>query len=174
MIWTAEAEQRLRQLVNEDNPTTKIPYSAAEIGAQIGIGRNAVIGKCHRMGLTLRGPRGTGARDPIVLAARRARREAREAAKLAARNGRGMKRLPWAGGPDFAAPNMCKVQLLDLECNHCRFPVGEVGSEGFFFCGSDIYMQSYCHFHFEITHGYTKEYRTNVVKPSRLRIGALS
>jgi hypothetical protein len=45
-FWTEERVTQLKQLASE--------HSASEIGAILGCGRNAVIGKCHRMGIKLR------------------------------------------------------------------------------------------------------------------------
>lgn len=48
--WTAQAEQRLRYLIGQGMSASKV---AAELGG--GLTRNAVIGKCKRLGVRLRG-----------------------------------------------------------------------------------------------------------------------
>jgi GcrA cell cycle regulator len=67
MIWTSEADARLRALHAEGKSYTAI-------GAELGCGKNAVVGRTHRLKLPLRG-------SPIGLA------EAAAAARAAKRSG---------------------------------------------------------------------------------------
>ena len=61
--WTETRLQRLRDLWKEGVPTS-------EIGRQLGISKNAVVGKVHRLGLTPRPspirPKGSGTTAPQV------------------------------------------------------------------------------------------------------------
>lgn len=71
MIWNAKAIATLRRMAKQEE-------SASQIGKALGCTRNAVIGKCHRLGIKLCGFAYCGSlstgrrRDPVVSAARAA------------------------------------------------------------------------------------------------------
>ena len=106
-------------------------HSAGEISRLIGCGksRNAIIGKAHRDkwinpnpqkgGNTLGKPRRgqNGGWRPVL-------------------------KEPVINAPvvvktdDMAIPMEQRKTLFELEDHHCHWPVGEPGTEGFFFCGA--------------------------------------
>ena len=104
--------------------------SCREIAADIGVSRNAVIGKLSRLNLT-RGPK----------------REERSADKSTVRALRTLRRLqyemltaidseaetPLAHAPIDAA-NRCS--LMELTENRCRWPISTPGADDFCFCGN--------------------------------------
>jgi GcrA cell cycle regulator len=105
--------------------------SCREIAADIGVSRNAVIGKLTRLNLT-RGPK---------------REERRVEAKRAARGLKAIPRLQYemlaaiygdTEAPDTLAPiddaNRCS--LLELDENRCRWPISTPGADDFCFCGN--------------------------------------
>jgi GcrA cell cycle regulator len=113
--------------------------SCREIAADIGVSRNAVIGKLSRLNLT-RGPK----------------REERSLEKSTARALRTLRRLQYemlgaiydeAEMPSAHAPidetNRCS--LLELSENRCRWPISTPGADDFCFCGNaSPDGQSYC------------------------------
>ncbi len=116
--------------------------SASEIAAEMGEGltRNAIIGKSHRLGLVWNKKPSV---DPVALAERRLKRlEVKRNWERKARNTSGEIRGPRIKlrdivppVQDHAIPTEQRKTLMELERHHCRWPVGEVGDPGFFFCG---------------------------------------
>ncbi|WP_454647045.1 GcrA family cell cycle regulator [Bradyrhizobium liaoningense] len=107
--------------------------SCSEIAADIGVSRNAVIGKLSRLNLT----RGRAADD----------RKAQDRGFAPARTPRAVPRLQYEmlatiyGETDVAAvagpideANRCS--LLELAENRCRWPISTPGEDDFCFCGN--------------------------------------
>ena len=137
--WTTERVEQLQSFVVAG-------MSCSQIAAQIGVTRNAVIGKIHRLGLSPVRPPGAmarncppGARDPRAASQRR------------------QLRLLWSDGAATrqvdAASDMVEsaapCSLLDLAHGTCRWPVsdaaGNSGGADFVFCGNAaIEGLSYC------------------------------
>jgi len=137
--------------------------SASEIAAKLGgfehtadRGKNAVLGKLHRLGLS-RMPETTAQRD-----SRADRRRRRHQAYRAA-----AKRLQEVHPVETPAPRTTAVVLppaatpetdvalvlsvLDLEYGHCRWPVSHAGGAGFCGCPA-IEGKPYCPGHHERAH----------------------
>lgn len=118
--------------------------SAGQIARDLtGISRNGVIGKVHRLGLTRRqqrkvaGPRQRTVRVPKL-------HHALHHTPPIPRS-----ELPKPTIDDTKIPKRQRKQLLDLGHHDCRWPVGEVGSESFFFCGGlTMDGTSYCRAHY--------------------------
>lgn len=162
--WDDEAVARLKVLYFDGK-------SASQIGAELGCGRNAVIGKVHRLGLPLRG--GNGASKSQM-----SRKVARDAqAKRRVKTATGQNIPPRAPGmgwvrldpsksvtlpvpPDDAVPEHA-VSLIDLEPHHCRWVHGDTkGHHGY--CGKPkVPGLSYCDGHA------AKAYRAPATKSER-------
>jgi GcrA cell cycle regulator len=143
--WTPERVEQLRSFVVTG-------LSCSQIAAQIGVTRNAVIGKIHRLGLSPGRPPGGAARSCPPRA--RHPRAARE---------RRLLRLMWSDGApvaeERAAAGVESVQpcsLIDLEEGKCRWPVGEPpggARADFMFCGNAaVEGFSYCAGHARIAY----------------------
>jgi hypothetical protein len=136
-IWTTERVDTLRKL-HADGMAFSL------IGAQLGISRNAAIGKAARLGLDAR-PHFNNAPvrklDPEERARRLAQRnEHRNAVQRLYRKLHAPSEpLP---PPTPAPPEFLGIALLDLERNHCRYPRDE--GAGVSFCGQPIERGSYC------------------------------
>ncbi|MCK1391062.1 GcrA family cell cycle regulator [Bradyrhizobium sp. 1] len=116
--------------------------SCREIAADIGVSRNAVIGKLSRLNLT----RGRTVDDRKVV----------DRSFAPARAPRAVPRLQYemlatiygeTGAPVVAGPiddaNRCS--LLELAENRCRWPISTPGADDFCFCGNNAADgQSYC------------------------------
>lgn len=135
--WTPERVEQLRSFVVNG-------LTCSQIAAQIGVTRNAVIGKIHRLGLSPGRPPGSAAR-PCPPRLRQPR----------AANQRRLLRLMWSGGARVAdaaaAPaavdSAQPCSLLDLDRGKCRWPLGESanGAGDFVFCGNTaVDGFSYC------------------------------
>ena len=117
--WTTERVAMLRSYFNAG-------LSCAQIAQEIGVSRNAVIGKMNRLGLS-RGrraaspaaPRGTAPRRPHVLTQRLALRALFAAEPVVT---------------DVVSTEPCS--LFNLTARKCRWPIGAVGTPDFTFCGN--------------------------------------
>jgi GcrA cell cycle regulator len=124
--WTPERVEQLRSFVVNG-------LTCSQIATQIGVTRNAVIGKIHRLGLSSGRPPGGAARTcpPRV-------RRPRQAGQ------RQLLRLMWSNGAPaavaetiIAAVESAKpCSLLDLEHGKCRWPLAEPVGNDFVFCGN--------------------------------------
>jgi GcrA cell cycle regulator len=133
--WTAERIETLARLWADGLSASQV---AAELG---GISRNAVISKVHRLGLAVRGKtEGVEMRMAMGMAPVVRTRE---------RKGKNNNPLGWGANkavisprkqasppPEPAPPPAALLlPLAELTAASCRWPIGEVGTPGFGFCG---------------------------------------
>jgi GcrA cell cycle regulator len=120
--WTTERVELLKQHFEAG-------LTCREIAAQIGVSRNAVIGKLTRLGLT-RGP---------ISAEQHLHATTKERAKSVPRAQYRMLQVvyengePAADGP-IASERPCS--LLELSKERCRWPISTPGDDGICFCGN--------------------------------------
>jgi GcrA cell cycle regulator len=134
--WTTERVEQLQKYVTAG-------LTCSEIAAEIGVTRNAVIGKISRLGLS------TGRRRGAMPGRTRNARARTTAPSRMAR----MLRAFATVGPtvSFVIPDVPPVEsarrcsLLDLAGDECRWPLGDPGKADFGFCGNGaIRGFSYC------------------------------
>lgn len=140
MRWSDEADSFLIK--------NRGVMSAALIADKLKCSRNAVLGRAHRLGLqrldrnnpaNAKPRRGSICRLPATV--------------------RVMKvKVPDAPPIiDAQIPFEQRKQLLDLGPTDCRWPVGDPGTPGFFFCGGPTSSeQAYCAAHHKRAHEYYK------------------
>jgi GcrA cell cycle regulator len=111
MDWTSEQITQLTQLWREG-------LSTAEIGKRLGISKNAVVGKAHRLHLDSRPSpiKRVGPRPAIVRHTAHVRPAVPPAAPAMA--------------PQPAAP----PRVVELSNQSCRWPIGHPGDADFHFC----------------------------------------
>ncbi len=138
--WTAERVEQLRSFFSSG-------LTCSQIAAEIGVTRNAVIGKIHRLGLSPERPAATPARS--------CPQRARQPRRLAHRH---LLRLIHAEAPRAAegvnaetvsVDSAQRCSLLELAQGKCRWPVGDgagnSGAADFVFCGNETAAGfSYC------------------------------
>jgi GcrA cell cycle regulator len=134
--WTPDKVDQLRNCVVAG-------LTCSQIAAQIGVTRNAVIGKISRLGLSQARSTATRSHPP------RPRRQ-RHSSRL-------LLRLLCAEEPGAAdevrlavgAVDSTKIcSLLELSEGKCRWPINEPGAADFAFCGNEsIKGFSYCGCH---------------------------
>lgn len=133
--WTAERSTLLEQLIGQS-------MTAAEIGAELGVTRNAVIGKAHRLGLSITG-------GPVKAAAAAALRpdnpKPRKSRARAALNPEPVEPAPPRETITRPEPHgMRLLPLEDLGTRNCKWVEGDP-RESFFYCGNDVKQgSSYC------------------------------
>jgi GcrA cell cycle regulator len=140
--WTTERVQQLQRCVIAG-------LTCSEIADEIGVTRNAVIGKIHRLGLSPGRPRG---RRPAALAQRmrtapaQARRPPTRIARILRAVAAGQTVLPFQTTIEVpGVESALRCSLLDLPGGRCRWPLSDPGKPDFGFCGNDaIAGISYC------------------------------
>src|ERR1700731_5484542 len=130
--WTAERIEQLRNFVVTG-------LTGSQIAAEIGVTRNAVIGKIHRLGLSPARPAGAPARSSPPRA--RSPRFAPQSRLF---------RFIDAQAPCIAvepAPidSARRCSLLEIAQDKCHWPIGDPHAADFAFCGNEaISGFSYC------------------------------
>lgn len=129
-------------------------HSCSIIGERLGVSRNAIIGKLHRLGLglghhrkpSIRKPNRGGLRAAWAASRRKLATPGGAMAHAAAvREGIALARADANIGPDLDVPEAERIKLDDLEAHHCRWPYGD---GPFAFCGKNKALgSSYCDFH---------------------------
>jgi GcrA cell cycle regulator len=132
--WTAERIEQLRNFVVSG-------LTCSQIAAEIGVTRNAVIGKIHRLGLSPARPAGVPARScPPRVRRPRVSPHSR------------LLRLIYSDAPrtgEAAAiepiDSAQRCSLLDIAQGKCRWPIGDPDTVDFAFCGNEALAGfSYC------------------------------
>lgn len=148
--WTDAKDETLKaHLANGE--------SASFIGKAMGVTRNAIIGRSHRLGIR-KIRRVAGPRPP------RRRSKAPQSNPVATTQRLRVK--PFMAGPQvvthavyegaaYEAPATRKT-LLELTERDCRWPCGDPGTESFFFCGApQVDGKPYCPTHCAIAYAPT-------------------
>jgi len=132
--WTPERIEQLRSCIGSG-------MTCSQIAAAIGVSRNAVIGKIHRLGLSSGRPAGASARANCPPRARHSRGPTQ----------RRLLRLAYARAPlDEILSGVVVISthpcsLIDIDTHQCRWPIGDPASTNFLFCGNDaIAGFTYC------------------------------
>lgn len=144
--WSAEQEARLKEM-------RQAGVSQADIASALGRTKNAVIGACYRLGITLPKPeRLAVAKAPKPKAEPRVR-------VLSIR--KTVERVPVPERPECLTPGWNGfVTFFALEQHHCRWPIGNVGADDFKFCGARaLDDRSYCAHHYHVAHDRSSERR---------------
>lgn len=176
MSWTDERVERLKTLWSEG-------LSASQIATELGsVTRNAVIGKVHRLGLSGRAkPQVQPTRTPATGSVRPAKAApARQAAQVETVRSQparpvsiGATALKSEAAIDAEAdlapapvvdastpPVFERVTILNLTESTCKWPVGDPGKPGFFFCGRKTEVGiPYCAYHARLAYQPSSERR---------------
>lgn len=168
MAWTDEKIERLKYLCS---PECRVKLSATDLADDLGgVSRNAVIGKVRRLGLQL--PQHwielTLAETEAKVEAQRHRARMLRSASERRRREAGIKVQRYRKSAtmtqparaesvpdvdDLAIPLEQRRTIFELTDHTCRFPVGDPGTPGFFYCGGvPLEGHSYCPGHWRRTH----------------------
>lgn len=129
MSWTNDKIKQLKKLWLKGK-------SAVEIAKELGISKNSVIGKVHRLELPARpSPIKKKEERPVV---------------------RSVSNAKVTG----------KCRLIDLKNNTCRWPIGEPADKDFHFCGKQTATgKPYCPEHCKEAYTSLKELANQAIKP---------
>jgi GcrA cell cycle regulator len=130
--------------------------SAADIARRLGVSRNAVLGKVHRLGLSnrrpprlVRKPKPTAPRRPNWTRSPSPRRS--RAQPLLRRSFGGEATPSPSPAPRDELPGLV-AHLEDLPPRTCHWPVGDPADPGFCFCGREADPGPYCLEHDRVAH----------------------
>lgn len=142
MGWTDEQVEELRRLWDKGLTT-------GEIGKTLGVSKNAVVGKAHRLGLN-------GRPSPI--------RRNEETATAATGNKTAVKetkKTEKAAVQKTVEKEKKKLFTVnDLTSTSCRWPIGDPKDENFHFCGKEALQDKpYCAEHAAIAYVSAKSLR---------------
>ena len=144
MGWSDELVEELKRLWDKGLTT-------GEIGKALGVSKNAVVGKAHRLGLN-------GRPSPI----RRNEDDAAAANKTGAGSGaENEKKKPSKAAQKAAVKEKKKLFTVnDLTSTSCRWPIGDPKDEDFHFCGKETLTDKpYCAEHAAIAYVSAKTLR---------------
>ena len=139
MGWTDEQVEELKRLWEKGLTT-------GEIGKALGVSKNAVVGKAHRLGLN-------GRPSPI-----RRGDEEENTVSAPEEKKKPAKTTPAKKGQEKASKKLFTVN--DLTSTSCRWPIGDPKDEDFHFCGKEALPDKpYCAEHAEIAYVSAKNLR---------------
>jgi GcrA cell cycle regulator len=118
--WTTERIARLKRHIDDG-------MSCAQIAREIGLSRNAVIGKINRLGLSRLGSARSG--QPQRTGGATVTRARRPLLSV-------LRAMPELALAEASAEGAGRCSLLELQQWHCRWPMGDPHAEGFGFCGN--------------------------------------
>jgi GcrA cell cycle regulator len=124
--WTTERLERLKN-------GFEAGLTCREIAVDIGVSRNAVIGKLSRLNLT-REPSGDARQPPRKDAAKGSRREPRPRQQYRLLQALYTGPQPATAEGPISDAHCCS--LLELSEARCRWPINTPGAEDFCFCGN--------------------------------------
>ena len=142
MSWTPELIKELKKL-------WKKGLTTGEIGRSIGMSKNAVVGKAHRLGLESRP-------SPIKREVKIKKEKPRTVIKKEVKSAQKVIEAPIESEIEEAVKPVKKVKtgkikgvkLVDLKPTSCRWPEGDPKDPDFHFCGKEIVPgKSYCEEH---------------------------
>ena len=176
--WDNNILKKLKALVGKG-------LSTAEIGKRLGISKNAVVGKLHRLGWNTKAGDAPSAKKTVEskksgTAAKKVsvKKITEKSAKLTskktavkptvkAETGKKAKTIT-ADKPKKTGGRGIKesaihqrmvqhaLEMANLKPNQCRWPIGDPDSEGFHFCGNPVFVgKPYCYEHCKQAYQFT-------------------
>lgn len=125
--------------------------SAGEIALQIGVTRNKVMGKIHRMGLPTRKVATRAPRPPAPQ--RTKSKNGKDGAATQRINKPRSILAPPVEQPANTIPRKQRKTFVELEPHHCRYAYGDPQDKGFFFCGAEaLPLKPYCLGHYKLAY----------------------
>lgn len=147
MSWNDTSIALLTKLAGEG-------YSSSQMAAELGVTRNAVIGKLLRLGVDLTSPGSLvakGIKAPTVPKKPRKPRKPRpKTAKHVVARSRlqALQILATQPAPEPEKASANGVSIMELTPHNCHWPINDVQSSDFHFCGARALTPlPYCKFH---------------------------
>lgn len=148
MAWTEEMIQSLKDMWKQGLTTN-------EIAKNLGVSKNSIVGKVHRLNLTAR-PSPIKKKEEIAAEqAAAAAAAAEQAEKSSAKFTRKItiNTVEIKTSETEKKSNSRGVELTELDNHTCRWPLGDPREENFCFCGKRVRGgQTYCEEHSAIAY----------------------
>ena len=139
--WSSERIELLKRCFHAG-------LSCSQIAREVGVTRNAVIGKMNRLGLSRSRP--ATAAQPQQ---RGARRRNRSRPSIFAQHDMLTAAYPQPRAEDIPIHNGCGCTLLELGQEKCRWPISDPDAKEFCFCGNEpVKGLPYCPGHARIAY----------------------
>jgi len=137
MAWTNEMIDKLKQMWKKGSTTN-------EIAKELGVSKNSIIGKVHRLNLTARPSPIKKKEKPVTQAP----------ATTSVTNSKDTKSQKITVNPiEVTAHNNTCLKLSELDSHTCRWPIGDPKDDNFCFCGKKVRAgQTYCDEHSAIAY----------------------
>lgn len=131
MGWTDESVEKLRQLWAQG-------LTANEIAKKLGVTKNAIVGKVHRLCLTAR---------PSPIKVKDSEQEL--PLEQPVEEVKAVDPQPVVESPKpRKTEELTNIKLVDLDSHTCRWPIGDPRDDDFCFCGKKVRSgQTYCDEH---------------------------
>ena len=132
MGWTDESVEKLRRLWMQG-------LTANEIAKQLGVTKNAIVGKVHRLCLTAR---------PSPIKVKEQEEEISEVTVNEEIEEGASCEFNAKAAAKQRAEELTNIKLVDLDSHTCRWPIGDPRDDDFCFCGKKVRSgQTYCDEH---------------------------
>jgi GcrA cell cycle regulator len=139
--WTTDRVERLKSCLNAG-------FSCAEIAREIGVTRNAVIGKISRLKLTR-------VKDAMALQRERRLSPGVQRPRIVTQHQilMALRAAPQPTAQEATLGNAHRCTLMELGHGKCRWPLNEPGTDAFCFCGdAPVAGLPYCPSHARIAY----------------------
>lgn len=143
MVWTDEVVEELRKMWDKGMTT-------GQIAKALGVTKNSIIGKVHRLCLTARP-------SPIKKAPAKPEKKVAPVAKTTVKAPKGPAKQVAEPAPIVEKVETpveeTNIPLVKLDNHTCRWPLGDPRDDDFCFCGKRIKTgQTYCEEHAAIAY----------------------
>ena len=141
MAWTDEQVDRLQELWAQG-------LTANEIAKILGVTKNSIVGKVHRLCLPAR-PSPIKSKGSDVTTTT----EAVSAVSTEPSSQKAAESKAVTSAPKSPAPKGENIRLVELDSHTCRWPIGDPRDEDFCFCGKKVRTgQTYCDEHSQMAY----------------------
>lgn len=142
MAWTDEMVESLKQMWKKGLTTN-------EIAKNLGVSKNSIVGKVHRLNLTARpSPIKKKEENVVVAETQTDTLEATTENNLQAAEINTFKEPIKSTVVEHKKTNGSYIKLTELDNHTCRWPIGDPKDDNFCFCGKKVRSgQTYCEEH---------------------------
>ena len=138
MAWTEEMIDNLKQMWKEGLTTN-------EIAKRLGVSKNSIVGKVHRLNLKAR-PSPIKKKEENTTSEPVVTKE--EASKQSTKSVKKIVVTPVNMSCDHTKKKDSCLKLTELDNHTCRWPIGDPKDDNFCFCGKNVRSgQTYCEEH---------------------------
>lgn len=142
MAWTEKMVEDLRQMWLEG-------LTASEIAKNLGVSKNSIVGKVHRLCLTAR-PSPIKKKDADILEAKVSQEQTTDSenAPVEVQEQTCVAEVSESAAVEKSTEPALGIKLVNLDSHTCRWPLGDPRDDNFGFCGKKVRAgQTYCDEH---------------------------